>query len=219
MHKQDQELTDKVQSLINSDQDLAGYLVQGRSRGGIIHLQGIVDVLAEKYRAEELLKQIPGVVGVENGITVSTDGDINDQSVEFEVNEEINADPRVQLKEVEVQSDSGVVHLRGEVRTLAEAKAAEVAASRSRGVKEVVSELRVVSDVDDASLTNRVEMALGESGKVNPYLINSASRRGVVTLHGTVTDGFMRELAEEITAGVPGVRRIENHLRLEPEKQ
>src|SRR5690554_2792360 len=114
MLQPDNDINREVQEILNKDEDLHGYNVRATVRDGIVHLQGIVDVLAEKLRAEELVKQISSVVGIENGITISTDGDIDDEAVEFEVQEEINADPRVQLKDVEVVSHGGVVRLKGD---------------------------------------------------------------------------------------------------------
>lgn len=219
MKDQDKGLTDRVQSILDADQDLSGYDVRALARNGVIYLEGIVDVLAEKWRASQLASQIAGVEKIDNAITISTDGQINDKSVEFEVAEELNADPRVQLKDVEIVSKQGTVHLKGKVRTLSEAHAAVSSAAKSRGVKQVVNQLVVQSEVDDATITNQVEEAFGHQQGINPYLISTKTKNGHVHLHGTANNRFMKEFAAEIAARVPGVKKISNHLSLEDEPE
>lgn len=105
-------------------------------------LLGVVDTLSEKERLERFVKDIPGVLHMRNNVTIATDGPINDRGVEFEVAEELQADPRVNTKHIGATSKHGKVHLVGRSDDQHEIKAAADAAARARGVKQVISEVR-----------------------------------------------------------------------------
>ncbi|MGE5576463.1 MAG: BON domain-containing protein [Syntrophothermus sp.] len=217
MARNDEKISKKVLAAIKQDKELSAYHFNVDTIDGVVHLQGVVDVLAEKERAGEIARGIEGVTGVENGLTVSTDGAITDSEVEFEVAEELHLDHRFDSTRINAESHKGVVHLRGEVKTLAEAEAAVEAASRARGAKEVVNELKVGAGerVDDATLTNRVESALAADGRLDPADVRTSSEHGVVRLKGVVPGRADKELAAEIATSVEGVRRVENELSTE----
>ncbi|MBO8138600.1 MAG: BON domain-containing protein [Desulfotomaculum sp.] len=143
MHKNnDNKLKRKVQDAINADPEMERYGVQADVIDGEVQLTGIVDTMAEKKRLNEIVSRVPGVKRIENGITISTDGQINDDGVVMEVTEELNADPRVQLKNIGVKSVDGRVFLVGCSEDPGEEQAAVEAASKARGVKEVVSHVK-----------------------------------------------------------------------------
>lgn len=101
---------------------MQGYDINVRVQDGIVHLEGMVDVLREKQRAQEIASGVDGVKDVENNLTVSTDGGITDGDVEFEIAEELRAHG-IGTKEVWVNVESGVAHVKGKVASLGEAKA------------------------------------------------------------------------------------------------
>ncbi|HHV62618.1 MAG TPA: BON domain-containing protein [Firmicutes bacterium] len=143
--------TRAVQAALEDDEGMRPYGINVEARGGKVRIWGIVDTLSEKNRAEEIARSIPGVVEVENDITISTDGEISDSGVEFEAREELAAEPGVDLRDVGAYSGGGIVILKGEVETEAEKQAAIRAASKARGVREVVTQLRVKKDKDTKS--------------------------------------------------------------------
>lgn len=80
---------------------------------------------------------------VDNGIAISTDGEITDMGVEFEAGEEILADTKVTPKHIGVKSSNGIVTLVGNVTDPREIEAARDAASKARGVTEVISQVKI----------------------------------------------------------------------------
>ena len=154
------DLEERIKQVLSTS-PLAPYALQVRERDGAVYLQGVVDVFAEKEEAERLIGNIPGVKRVENGITVCTDGAINDEDIKFEVSEELLSDPQVP-KTVGLEVVKGRVRLVGEVKNLAEKEAAMKAAGRARGVREVSSELQVgeEKEIDDINLVNQVKEKL-----------------------------------------------------------
>jgi hyperosmotically inducible protein len=131
----------QVQEALDRDRNLRGYGLKADVREGRVRLTGIVDTLADKERAAALVATLPGVKAVENGIAVSTDGAVDDADITREAEEELAAEPAVDLRRIGVEARGGTVFLVGKARNRDEAMAARRAAARARGVRNVVSRL------------------------------------------------------------------------------
>ncbi len=142
----DEELRRKLQDALDSDIRTRNYKLKADVIDGEAQVTGIMDTLSEKEQVNQIASSVGGIKRVENGVSISTDGSITDGDVLFEVNEELNADPEVNLRHVGAQSVKGNVFLVGTVGGAAEEKAAIRAASRARGVKSVVSQLKINTD-------------------------------------------------------------------------
>ena len=66
-----------------------------------------------------------------------------DAAITYAVKTQFLADPGVSGLKINVDTDDGVVTLRGHVKSLAEADKASAIARRSRGVQSVINDLRV----------------------------------------------------------------------------
>jgi len=142
-YQKDEKLMEILQAKLEHDINLKSYALKGDVVEGEAQLQGIVDTLAEKEHAERIAKSISGIKNVDNGISISTDGEITDRGVEFEAGEEIYADPKVNSKHIGVKSAHGVVTLVGNVTDPVEIDDARAAASKARGVTKVVSQVKI----------------------------------------------------------------------------
>ncbi|MCL5057493.1 MAG: BON domain-containing protein [Actinobacteria bacterium] len=142
-----------AQSLLDSDAGTRNYELKVRVNGGVAQVTGIVDTLSEKEQVDQILSGVGGLRGIENSVAISTDGSIIDEDVVGEVIEELKADPAVDLHGVGAKSVRGNVYLVGTVDGPEEEKAAIRAASRARGVKSVVSRLKISrNDYDTGDL-------------------------------------------------------------------
>ncbi|PKM82154.1 MAG: transporter [Firmicutes bacterium HGW-Firmicutes-14] len=139
----DESLKEALQRKLEDDINLRGYALKADVVEGQAQLQGIVDVLAEKEHAEKIAKGISGIKKVDNAIAVSTDGAITDSAVDFEVAEELNANPEVNLKHIGAKSSGGKVILTGNVTDPDEINTARRSAGKARGVTEVKSQVKV----------------------------------------------------------------------------
>ena len=140
----DAQLKERLQSALEDDKNLRSYALKGDVVEGEAQLQGIVDTLSEKEHAEKVAKNIHGINSVANAVSISTDGAITDSAVVFEVAEELNANPNVDLKHIYAKSSNGIVTLIGNVTDPSEIDAAKEAARKARGVKKVVSQVRIL---------------------------------------------------------------------------
>jgi hyperosmotically inducible protein len=139
----DDQLKEQLRNVLDSDPNLGAYALRADVVEREAQIQGIVDTLAEKRRAEELARSIPGITKVDAAIAVSTDGPVTDKGVEFEVSEELEAHPKVNTENIGVKVEKGVVTLVGNTDDPREVDAAKEAASRARGVTDVLSQVKV----------------------------------------------------------------------------
>lgn len=78
----------------------------------------------------------------------------------------------------------------------------------------VVQPPPAVSANPDEELVSKVKAALGGDGGVNVHRIDVTSEGGVVTLYGTADTADQRARAEQIAAGVSGVKSVQNKLAI-----
>lgn len=162
----DKELRERVQAMLDNNDEIKVYGVRAEVNKGHVELSGIVDTLAERRRLHELVNNVHGVKGVDLGISISTDGAIDDEDVTFEVAEELGVDPDVNLRHVGAKVVDGVVYLKGTVEDPAEEQAALKAASKARGVKDVISEVKIKrKDLADASLEDIFHSQVNNDGE------------------------------------------------------
>lgn len=139
----DEELRKQVGKTLDRDKNIKRYGLNTDVVEGEAQIQGIVDTLAEKQHAARATKSVSGIKKVDNAVSVSTDGDIDDHKVEFEVAEELYANPNVDLKHIGAESNRGVVTLVGSVTDPSEIESARQSAAQARGVTKVVSQVKI----------------------------------------------------------------------------
>jgi len=143
-----------------------------------------------------------------------------DPDIQQDVLRELAWDTRVSPREVGVLVKNGVVTLVGTVDSWAKAHASEEAAHRVSGVHDVANDL-VVTVPDDARRTDTdiaiaVRRALEWDVRVPEAQITSTVSHGAVTLEGAVPLWSQRADAEAAVAHLMGVRRVLNHIVVEP---
>ncbi|KKM11271.1 hypothetical protein SY88_09370 [Clostridiales bacterium PH28_bin88] len=209
----DERLQGAVESALADRMRASSFDIRVNVRDGVVQLYGFVDVLAEKDRAEEIIRTLPGVKRVENSLTVAMDGGVTDDQITGEIEKRLAEFPDNVLKRVQVNTRDGVVLLQGEVHSLAEKHACIRAAQGVAGAKDVRAQMRVGGrPVDDAGITNAVELALSRDPRVDARQVNTSTRKGVVTLTGRVDSPEAITAAVRTAATVPGVRSIDNQL-------
>jgi len=129
------------------------------------------------------------------------------------------ADERVKGRQVHVETQNGVVMLRGKVDSN-EAKAAAADVSKGiEGVKDVKNELQVVApseraavNADDRQISKSVEDRFKQDPQLRNAKIEAKVNAGVVALTGEVKSIDTSARASEVARSVPGVRYVKNDL-------
>jgi hyperosmotically inducible protein len=123
---------------------------------------------------------------------------------------------------INVDCYDGVVQLSGFARSEGEKTYATKVAAGVSGVKNVVNNVAVApatsmgTKLDDSLVTGKVKAALMDAADVKSLQINVETHDGVVQLAGFVASAAMRDKAGRITAGVDGVKSVDNVLVVRP---
>ncbi|MCF8011203.1 MAG: BON domain-containing protein [Clostridiales bacterium] len=142
--EKDRSIENRIQAKLDNHKEFNGYGLEARARKGHVQVSGVVDTLADSKRAEKMIKSIDGVRGLENNLVLSTDGAVTDPGTVMEVTDELQADPRVDTKDVGVgEVAGGRAYLQGNASTEDEVDAAVQDAAKARGVKGVVNQVKI----------------------------------------------------------------------------
>lgn len=206
-------LQEKIEETLSKQMSLSSENINVDVHDGQVTLSGIVDVLAEKVFAEEVVKGIDGVQAIDNSITIAMDRGINDKDITELVGERLDKE-RFDLSNISVETIDGLVTLRGQVDSIGEAMQVVKVAQSVRGAKQVVSELGLLSQSsrDDATITNNIELALSRSDQVDVRDVVTSTKHGEVYLEGWVDTQEEIEAAVALASAAKGVKKVHNRL-------
>ena len=216
-----------------TDEEVVGAVTRALARDGRVNLADVVHVSAEKgvvlltgtvwsagqkQAAEEVISRIHGVAGIQNDLTVATEGTISDAELRAGVLDALARNPELAPR-VGCSVDDGVVTLVGHIRDVAEELQATRIAGSVRGIEQVVSTLEIAEivpeegalPVDDATLVGKVADALNTLGF---DVVDRTIRvdQGVATLTGRVGTEGERQRVVKAAESVPGIRALHDRL-------
>jgi osmotically-inducible protein OsmY len=217
----DAELKQTVEEFLKKDKNLSGYDINVRVVKGKTTLQGVVDTLSEKNHARKVVESIEGVGEIENYLTVSTDGAVDDRHVYMEVRQELEGDPLLTDTRIKVLVNKGEVSLTGKAESLDMKQAAGEDAAKAMGVKRVINNIAVpeltetddtglIITIDDNDIVNEIRRIFAAEGIENGRLKVSAED-GVVSLEGDLSIEE-RNRAMAAAGKIPGVKNVHAYL-------
>ncbi|WP_432666821.1 BON domain-containing protein [Wukongibacter baidiensis] len=215
---QDNLIVDRIKDQLEEKMQASAMDINVTCKDGYVHLSGIVDVLAEKIKSEDISRSIDGVRKIENKITIAMDSNITDKHMEKEVFNKLRKNE--DYDGVSSKVHDGVANMIGSTHTLKEAKDACKLATKTRGIKDVVNNIKVESygKYDDSTINNRISDALTTTD-LSYMDIEHIVRDGRVTLTGYVNNRREVELAKELAMGVEGIKKVINKLRIRRDNQ
>ena len=192
---------------------------QGKAR-----IAGEVGTWDEQEIARETVSRVAGVTSIESDTRVVFDSVRSDQQMEDQLRQLIANDPLYDGLALSASVKEGVVRLKGEVGSKGEYDRL-VRRSSVTGVFEVNADrLSVNSDLkmeaveDKHFAPGQMMAALGDAFRLDSRLdaraIDFELAEGVVTLAGQVALAEERSAAESTARGVPGVRAVDNRIRV-----
>lgn len=110
-------------------------------RNGIVTLRGDVEWAYQREEAERAVRDLTGVTGVTNLITVKPR--VKAADIEQRIKEAIERAASLDARQIRVTTTNGTVHLQGHVHSLFEKKVAEEAAKAAPGIVKVENEIVV----------------------------------------------------------------------------
>ncbi|MFZ5944982.1 MAG: BON domain-containing protein [Bacillota bacterium] len=219
----DDKIKAQIENLLKSEMYLVSALgINVEVEKGYVKLQGIVDTLAEGEYAADLIKKIPSVKGVDNGLTVAMDNFDTDEHLTDLVMERLHGEPDLDIKKIGAECHKGVVILRGQASSLGEIELARELAAQVPGVREVKTLVKFTEEAKEtveSNIVNAVEVGFAASEIVEAEDVLTSCTKGIVTLEGTVDTNEQKEAAESIAKTIPGVRKVINKLDSRHETQ
>ncbi len=163
-----------------------------------------------------------GGAGLAAGAADSSAGRVlDDSTITAKVKSALVSEKDVSAMKVHVKTYEGTVQLNGHVDTSGQKMAAESAASKVEGVKQVQNNLTVGEHersagqaIDDTAITAKVKAAFAESAAVKASQVSVHTRGGVVTLSGFADSLDSKAEAERLAGEVSNVKRVENDVQV-----
>lgn len=139
-------ITASVRSALMADPVVKSFDLQVETRKGSVQLGGFVETQAQIDQAMALVRGVPGVTGVANGVTLkaasSTLGDkLDDTAITARVKAALLTDADISSLDISVLTVQGVVQLSGFVDTQAQVERATALAAAAEGAGSVKNEL------------------------------------------------------------------------------
>ena len=162
--------------------------------------------------------------GAAGGYAMATDErttgrQVDDATITTRVKAEMIGDADVKARDIDVDTQDGVVHLSGFVDSSRERERAETLARSVPGVRTVQNKLEVGSRsvgqvLDDKLLGSKIKANLiGEPG-IRSLSVDVDVYRGVVHLTGVVETPAQKAKVLEIAKDAPGTRRVVDNLKI-----
>lgn len=185
---------------------------------GVVTLNGTVGSWAEKHAAEEAAHRVVGVLDVANDIEIKPSWSTarTDTEIAEAVRVALTWDRFVPDQQIRsTVSDGGAVTLTGVVRTIAQRDEAERVVHNLEGVRCVFNQITVDGPPIAASaLHATIKQALQRHVEREADRITIEIKGDTVVLSGVVDSWKERHAVLGAAKGTPGVRRIDDQLRL-----
>jgi len=244
-NRSDKEISDVASKVLKTDVALKNSQVSVKSVDkGVVLLTGKANSYGDYLRAVAAVDRVPGVRRVasevtapgdygsdervfrsQEPITTTKNTDANnagtdDSRISMAVKMRLWTAPQVPSMEISVDTDNGVVTLFGIVPSVAVSDAAASEAKKVSGVKRVDNQIEVVSSAEkkaveakDADITR--DLALKFKDRAEQKNVTTSVKNGTVMLTGTVSSSSAQLNAVRMARSVPGVRGVENQLKIE----
>jgi osmotically-inducible protein OsmY len=187
---------------------------------GVVTLTGTVDSWTARLAAQEASHRVSGVLDVANDIQVKLPGSYerNDTDIAKTVRTALEWDVLVPHERIRTTISNGIVTLEGKVDFWSQYDDAARCVRNLTGVREVKNLITVEPPVPGLSpqvVRKTIDQALERHAEHAAKHIQIAITHGRVILSGDVPSWAERNAVEEAVRGTPGVRKVDNQLRIQ----
>lgn len=187
------------------------------AENGVLTLSGHVPSYSQKMAAERAAWRVKGVKAIAQEIQVrlASDKKSNDDEIAQRAINILAWNSSVPQNAVQVKVQNGWVTLAGQVSWNYQRVAAEADVRKLSGVVGVVNDISLTPAAQPADIKQRILGALKRHAEVEASHIRVTVRDGgAVSLEGDVDNWDEREAVQRAAWSTPGVRAVEDHLRI-----
>lgn len=189
-------------------------------KDGIVTLSGTVDSYAKKLAAENAAKSVAGVRAIAEDVEVQVrliaSGRKTDAEIAAAVLNALKWHSAVQEDKLKIKVEDGWVTLNGEVEWEFQKSAAREAIENLNGVRGVFNNIAIIPKIEIKNVKKQIGLAFHRSATIDADKISIESVGEKVILTGTVRSLAERKDAEHAAWLTPGVRSVENKLKVSP---
>jgi osmotically-inducible protein OsmY len=187
---------------------------------GVVTLSGTVDSWTARLAAQDAAHRVAGVLDVANDVRVKLPGSYerNDTDIAKAVRTALEWDVLVPHERIRTTVSGGVVTLEGKVDYWSQYDDAGRCIRNLAGVREVKNLIAVepaVTALSPQAVRKTIDQALERHAEHAAKHIQIAITDGKVILSGDVPSWAERNTVEGAVRGTPGVRNVDNRLRIE----
>jgi osmotically-inducible protein OsmY len=139
----DSQIKESIEKQLTWNDSTSNENIQVRVKKGEVTLEGHVDAYWKTFRAQQLASDVTGVIDIENKLTVVPTAAVTDQVIATEVINAIDRSYAVNMDDVEVKVNDGIVTISGELPNRAAYEAALECTYNTFGVKNVEDRLNL----------------------------------------------------------------------------
>lgn len=182
---------------------------------GIVRLTGHVATYSERVAAEAAVKRVKGVRGFVQDLEIRPyTPAFGDEAVAARVANVLDWAVSVPKDCVKCKVDNGMVTLTGEVKWNYQRTAAEQAVRPLGGVRGLINQITVKPTVQASGIKRQIEAALHRQAQLEADQVQVTVDGDKVRLDGSVKAWFERAAIERAAWAAPGVRSVEDHIRV-----
>ena len=140
----DLEIKTLVNDALSKNADVGEKRVETEVKNRMVTLSGSVETASQKYAAEQIAWQVPGVQGVQDNLSTTNaqaTPESADEKLAHRVEFELYSTKAISLTTVQIHAENGIVTLTGTVTSRAEKLLAERIAQSVAGVRKVMNNL------------------------------------------------------------------------------
>jgi osmotically-inducible protein OsmY len=219
MKKTDSEIQQAVLRELKWDTRVKETDVGVEVEAGIVTLTGTVFSWAERVAAQQAAHRVAGVLDVANDIQVRLPGTSGrtDTELASAIRHMLEWDAFVPHARIRSTVSDGWVTLEGDVDYYSQRDDAERSVRNTVGVRGISNLIEIKPPkAIGHDLRNSIDEALQRQAQRGAKHISFEVQDGCVTLSGTVHSWAERQAAIGAATGTPGVKRVEDKLRIEP---
>jgi osmotically-inducible protein OsmY len=203
--------------------------------GGVVTLTGEIEDAADRQEAVRIARTTEGVTDVVDRLAAERPESARgveepDAWITAKIQAQYFLDAEVKARDIDVDTQNGVVTVRGAVDSEFERRQALTIARNTEGVREVTDRLtvtgsgrpadartdlsRAASAIDDVWITTKIQSKFFLDPDIKGSAIDVTTEGGVVTLQGNVPTAAQQQSAEQIAMETDGVQRVNNQLKV-----
>lgn len=214
--KTDERIKTDVTAEIRWDVSIASPNIAVAVNEGIVTLSGQVSTYADKFNAERAAQRVEGVraLAVELQVTPSDPYLRTDTDIARSAETALQYVSYVAKDSIQIMVENGWLTLTGTVDWDYQRKQAVAALRYLWGVKGITDKMTIHSKSPSDQIQTDIEAALARRVDAVAQHILVHVTGGDVTLSGTVTSWWQKELAREAAWNSSGVHHVTNELRI-----